>query len=350
MSTIPDELTVRQVNTADDAELAAVDAVFREAELAVLPDASLPSLAQLVTAMRRPSPEQYMLGFVAVDGESAAADASHPDRPIVGAGMVSGRLLDHTGEAAVQVWVPPRYAGRGIGHALADACESAAAASRRHTTLAEVVLDGNGSDRHRRFAEARGYRLGLAEVERRCRLPIAESTLTACSDEAAAHHPGYVVRAFTGPVPAEWAAGYCAVHNRLSKEAPTGDLAAEESRRTPETLANRDEEIIAAGKTRIGAFAFDPDGQVVAFCDCYASNDVPELSQGGTYVHPDHRGHRLGLAVKAACYRLAQREFPDKDYITTCNAEVNDHMVAINDRLGFSVHSRIGTFQRRPDG
>lgn len=86
---------------------------------------------------------------------------------------------------------------------------------------------------------------------------------------------------------------------------------------------------------------------MVAFADCYASADSAGIDQGSTYVHPDHRGNRLGLAVKAACYRIAQREFPGRDYITTRNAEVNQHMIAINDQLGFVVHARFGAFQRR---
>ena len=45
--------------------------------------------------------------------------------------------------------------------------------------------------------------------------------------------------------------------------------------------------------------------------------------QWGTYVHRDHRGHRLGAAVKVANLRAVQRERPDILRIDTVNAETN---------------------------
>ena len=71
------------------------------------------------------------------------------------------------------------------------------------------------------------------------------------------------------------------------------------------------------------------------------------VDQFGTLVHPDHRGHRLGMAVKCAQLRLLAEEFPDRDYIQTSNAEVNAHMVAINVALGFEIHQVWGEFEKR---
>ena len=69
--------------------------------------------------------------------------------------------------------------------------------------------------------------------------------------------------------------------------------------------------------------------------------------QWGTLVRRDARGHRLGLAVKVANQRLLQRERPDLRVLTTYNAEVNHHMVAVNERLGFVPVARLGEFQKR---
>ena len=49
----------------------------------------------------------------------------------------------------------------------------------------------------------------------------------------------------------------------------------------------------------------------------------------------EHRGHRLGVAVKVANLRLLQRERPDITRLTTYNAEVNSHMIGVNEALGF---------------
>ena len=53
-----------------------------------------------------------------------------------------------------------------------------------------------------------------------------------------------------------------------------------------------------------------------------------------------HRGHRLGLLVKVAMLEwLAERE-PQLTRIVTGNADGNEHMIAINDELGYTVLDR----------
>jgi hypothetical protein len=65
----------------------------------------------------------------------------------------------------------------------------------------------------------------------------------------------------------------------------------------------------------------------------------PELRgrahQMGTLVRRDHRGHRLGTAVKVANLRALQRNRLDVTAVHTQNAESNPWMVAINQSLGF---------------
>lgn len=53
------------------------------------------------------------------------------------------------------------------------------------------------------------------------------------------------------------------------------------------------------------------------------------------------------LALKAANLELLVREEPAVETVVTYNAQVNDHMVAINDRLGFCPVERLGEFERR---
>jgi hypothetical protein len=69
--------------------------------------------------------------------------------------------------------------------------------------------------------------------------------------------------------------------------------------------------------------------------------------QWGTLVRGADRGHRLGLAVKVANHRMLQDRRPDLRRVSTYNAEVNAHMVAVNELLGFRPVERLGEFQRR---
>jgi len=68
--------------------------------------------------------------------------------------------------------------------------------------------------------------------------------------------------------------------------------------------------------------------------------------QWGTLVSPAHRGHRLGLAIKVANLRLLQRTHPQITTVVTYNADVNAHMVAVNERLGYRWLGRALALQR----
>ena len=130
---------------------------------------------------------------------------------------------------------------------------------------------------------------------------------------------------------------------------PHGELEVEPAGGTVDDLEATEREREEASRRTLAAFAVR-DGVVVA----YANASVPaagirHVDQYGTLVHPDHRGHRLGMAVKCAQMRLLSEEFPDRDYIQTSNAEVNAHMVAINVALGFGIHQVWGEFEKRLD-
>jgi len=64
-------------------------------------------------------------------------------------------------------------------------------------------------------------------------------------------------------------------------------------------------------------------------------NESTKVYQWGTFVHREHRGHRLGLATKAVNLRAVQAARGDLTLVITQNAETNDNMVSINDRMGF---------------
>ena len=75
---------------------------------------------------------------------------------------------------------------------------------------------------------------------------------------------------------------------------------------------------------------------------------VPEsLIQQDTLVAEEHRGHRLGLLVKAANLRRAQEKWPRARSVLTWNASENQHMLAINTALGFRPAGYEGEWQKR---
>jgi RimJ/RimL family protein N-acetyltransferase len=53
-----------------------------------------------------------------------------------------------------------------------------------------------------------------------------------------------------------------------------------------------------------------------------------------------HRGHRLGLLVKTAMLQWLAEAEPQLERIITWNAVANEHMIGINEALGYEVWGR----------
>jgi hypothetical protein len=81
--------------------------------------------------------------------------------------------------------------------------------------------------------------------------------------------------------------------------------------------------------------------------EAFVNETMPHRGfQSGTLVVGAHRGHRLGLAIKVANHRALAERFPELEWVVTGNADVNAHMNAINDRLGFRVVERCLEVER----
>ena len=107
-------------------------------------------------------------------------------------------------------------------------------------------------------------------------------------------------------------------------------------------------QLVRQGRTPYSTVALDAAGAVVAYTEVVATTHEPgKAYQWGTLVRKADRGHRLGLAVKVANVQLLQRERPDLTLVVTWNSEVNSHMVAVNEQLGFEPVERLGEFQKR---
>ena len=103
------------------------------------------------------------------------------------------------------------------------------------------------------------------------------------------------------------------------------------------------------GRTKFTTVALDADGTVAAFTDLMAPSHQPtHVYQWGTLASRAHRGHRLGLAVKIANLRALQATgLYDGRRLVTWNAEVNEHMIAVNELMGFRATARGGQLQKK---
>jgi GNAT superfamily N-acetyltransferase len=313
--------------------------VYAAAELAEDPDAALYSREDGIVVLSSTESGSLAVGYGAeVEGR------------MVGELMVSLPQLDNLDTASIWIWVHPEHQRRGVGTDLAEHADAYVRDSGRRVCHASGRIGAERDNKNIRFARSVGYTLANTEIERRLPLPADTSLLDRLAGAAAPYHRDYTVRAVVGPVPDELAASFVALKNLLGVEAPTGELEIEAHRHTPTELRVQDDELVAAGRARVGAYALDTHGSVIAYCVGATSREgFDHVDQWGTLVDPAHRGHRLGMAVKCAMLRTLSEGFPHKRYIETTNAETNTHMVAINIALGFEVAQVYGDFQKRLD-
>lgn len=330
------------LDVEDDAAFRAWHAVYLAAEHAAGEGIASPwQLEELRAAMRDSGAGNRQLGWSGlVDGE------------VVTAGWTRMPLLDNLERAELSVHTHPAHRRRGHGSAMLAHVEDAVRTHGRTVLGAEAVWQpGSGPDGvgepGPEFARARGYALALCDVKRVLALPVDGAVLDALAAGAAPRHEGYTLRSWVGPVPDDLLMGWARLTSSLATEAPTGELRLEAESADPAVV--RDGEALAArqGRTKYNTVALDPAGDVVGYTDIATTVHEPGRAyQWGTLVRRDARGHRLGLALKVANLRLLQAEAPDVTTLTTYNADVNRHMIEVNERLGFVPVARLGEFQK----
>jgi GNAT superfamily N-acetyltransferase len=260
---------------------------------------------------------------------------------MVGAFAGGGPLTDNTHRAHGEVAVLPDHRRRGIGTQLLDRFQEWALEHGRRIVGGEVFAPVDGTSPALEFATRHGFRVTIEDGMKVVDIPGTRGRWDALEAECAPYHRDYELRTVWAPIPEELVAGYVAINNMFMSEAPTGDADVEDEVWTPERLRANEERGAKAGRQDVTTFAVDPNGEVAAMTELFVNETMPHRGfQSGTLVVPAHRGHRLGLAVKVANQRALADRFPDLAWIVTGNADVNMHMNAINDRLGFQVVER----------
>jgi GNAT superfamily N-acetyltransferase len=237
--------------------------------------------------------------------------------------------------AGLLIVVDPAARGRGLGRdLLRHAAERAAAAGR--SVLGGEVRDGSAGDA---FAAATGAKSGMAATMRRLDLrTVPAGKFARLRAEAAAAATGYSLVRWTGPTPPEYQESLARVLNAYA-DAPHDEGHEAEAWDGERVRARADAPLQAMGVRKYTiAAAHDASGELAAMTQLSVAPDSPGWGhQGLTAVTRQHRGRRLGLLVKTAMLDwLAQAE-PAIELIDTGNASANDHMIAVNDVLGFAV-------------
>ena len=82
----------------------------------------------------------------------------------------------------------------------------------------------------------------------------------------------------------------------------------------------------------------DASGELGGFTQVEVGQERADRGfQALTAVVRAHRGHRLGLLLKLAMMELLAEAEPQVRQLFTMNTETNEHMIAINETLGYRV-------------
>jgi GNAT superfamily N-acetyltransferase len=338
-------LRIHELDVHDDAAFAAWHHVYLLSERDTLGAAATPwHLEELRATMQAGGSHAWSGGWSGVvDGRTVTV------------GWMRTPLLDNLELAELDVHVHPAHQRRGFGSAMLAHVEAEARRRGRRVLTGLVAWPWQGGSAGAGaagpgFAEGRGYELALSEVQRELAFPVDDSLLAGLADEAARAHPSYELRSWVGPVPDELLQGWAELTSSLATEAPTGELELEPEAVSTDVVREREAAAARQGRTKYNTVALSAAGEVVAYTDLATTVHEPDRAyQWGTLVRREHRGHRLGVAVKVANLRLLQRENPGVRRLTTYNAEVNSHMVGVNEAMGFRPVARLGDFQKKLD-
>jgi GNAT superfamily N-acetyltransferase len=274
-------------------------------------------------------------------GEEFLPFGRHEDGRVVGCGLVVLPLKENLNVAWGKVWTHPGHRRPGAASALLDHVHEGARARRRVSVSAEVFVpydspeDGAGHP-DADFALRRGFSLDLSNVVRVLDLPVDEARVQRLADEAAPQHRDYTLRQFRGPIPDDIVEPFGTLVGSLMAEAPTGEVAREHEVMDVERIRADEAVFEASGRTKYTTVAVAADGELAAYSELVVPRHDPgHVFQWGTLVAPGHRGHRLGMATKAHNLLWLVREEPARTALVTTNAEVNRHMIAVNEALGF---------------
>ncbi len=322
-------MEIREIDVADDAAMEALYGV--DTRSSHLGRESMPqwTLQECLGAFRSNDSGERQVILGAYDGDT-----------LLGYAAFWITLLDNLDKVYLELHVDPPARRHGVGRALVAEVESRGRTEGRTLLLTDSKIPPGQRDTHpySRFAEATGFEYSNVEVVRHLALPIADEQLQAWMDKAAERHEGYTVETFVDEFPDELAESLCLLMGQLAVDAPTGLVDFEEEDFNVDRLRERYVTAAAMGRAVYETVALTPDRVVAAQSTlAVAKGDEPDVFQWGTFVHREHRGHRLGLAVKAANIRAVQEAHPEKRRITTQNAEQNDFMVNINKEIGFEA-------------
>lgn len=288
------------------------------------------------------------LKFLQLQSEGRPVDAlwlaRTPDGRLVGRASMALPHQENTDTARLRGMVLPEARGRGFGRALLEAAVALAAESGRQKVYSGVFEGTVGGP----ALTAMGFTpLGSTDVIRRVDLHAGPGDRwRRLYDEAFDHAADYELVHMVGPTPTDMLEDLVVLHAAIN-DAPLDDPDMEGDAWSAERVSAYDNAMAGRSQTVYRVLArHRASGEWAGMSMLCVDEFSPTIAfQEDTSVVRQHRGHRLGLLMKADMLRWLSEERPEVGATDTWNAATNHHMIAVNERLGATVVARHSNYR-----
>lgn len=260
--------------------------------------------------------------------------AAMVDATMVGIVDLGFSVGDNEHLADVEIAVVPSHRRRGIGRALNEEASRRRRARGRTAAVGDVHTPPDAPPSPGlAFARAVGYDTAHVEHHLVLDLPVSPEHV----DALRGRRPhGYEILTWTGPCPDHLVDPYLEMRNRMLADVPLGELDWQPPVLDRERL-DLEQQRLAANYETVVAVARDAAGVLGGYSMTRLQHGRPDAWQDDTLVMPDHRGHRLGLALKLATLDIIQTAHPERRIYHTWTDPENTAMYRTNAELGYRV-------------
>lgn len=258
---------------------------------------------------------------------------------IMGVAELGYALQENTHLASLEINVHPQARRRGLGRALYVEATARRRAAGRTSAYGEVyVVDDPGP---LTFARAMGAEPVHEEDHLVVDLPMDADHVLRLAERASSD---YEIVGWQGRCPDDLIDAYAAMRTQMNQDVPSGELDYEKVVMSPERIRAGEERLSKSYDVCVSA-ARRADGVLGGYSLVYVPHGSDHVLQDDTLVMPEHRGHRLGLALKLATYAAIARGHSERTTLHTWTAPDNHAMQATNAAFGYRWVERMHEVQ-----